>query len=344
MLARLRETVDRHIWVRQWGMGVVGNGSTSIGVLLGSQHTACRANIALLSQADNADYSIDENFQPESLQTWAKQACVINAQMRCYRESVLQGLVEDGYRIIDAGDGGENQQVLDEVKAASQELYVGECRVIADAETISDGELKKLQDKRAKTKTERQQERKADLGQRYGVDVTPELVCRDSDGWYPQLRLHYFLTIGRSHLVSRDASRAKSQIEAGENAVWKPDFNRGQLLPVVLLLESLNIGHFLIPGVMFRGSDVELQQLKVLAVQHRHIIKNYLGVSISEGLSEIAIAQKLLSKLGVKLTYVGRIGSRGNRERMYKFVPPKDGRNVIYQGWEKRYASGVHQE
>ncbi|MEH1934423.1 MAG: hypothetical protein V7L14_12015 [Nostoc sp.] len=24
MLARLRETVDRHIWVREWGMGVVG--------------------------------------------------------------------------------------------------------------------------------------------------------------------------------------------------------------------------------------------------------------------------------------------------------------------------------
>jgi hypothetical protein len=117
------------------------------------------------------------------------------------------------------------------------------------------------------------------LGERYGIDVTPGLVEKDDDGWYPQLRLHYFLTMGRSHLVSRDASRAKSQIEAGENAVWKPDFNRGQLLPVVLLLENLNIGYFLTPSVMFRGSDVELQQLKILAVQHRHIIKKYLGVS-----------------------------------------------------------------
>jgi hypothetical protein len=86
------------------------------------------------------------------LQTWGKRACVINAQMRCYRESVLQGLVEDGYRIIDVGDGGENQQVLESVKAASEELYVGECRAIADAETISDGELKKLQDKLPKQK------------------------------------------------------------------------------------------------------------------------------------------------------------------------------------------------
>jgi hypothetical protein len=343
MLARLRETVDRHIWVRKWGMGTVGNGSTSVGALLGSQHAATRANIALLSQADNADYScIDENFQPESLQTWGKRACVINAQMRVYQESVLQGLVEDGYKIIDVGDGEENQQVLDEVKAASLELYVEECRAIAHAEIISDVELKKLKDKRAKTRNQRQQERKADLGERYGVDVTPELVQRDDDSWYPQLRLHYFLTLGREHLVERDASRAKSQIEIGENAVWKPDFNRGQLLPLVLLLESLNIAHFLMPGVMFRGSDSELQQLKALAVEHRHIIKNYLGVSISEGLSEIAIAQKLLSKLGAKLTYVGRIGSRNNRERVYQFFEAQDGRDVIFAGWQNRVI-GVQQ-
>ncbi len=164
MLARLRETVDRHVWIRQWGMGTVGNGSTSVGVLLGSQQAATRANIALLSQADNADYScIDENFQPESLQTWGKRACVINAQMKCYRESVLQGLVEDGYRIIDAEDVAEeeSQQVFEEVKAASQELYGEECRAIAQAETVSDAEFKKLQDKKAKTKTERHQERKA---------------------------------------------------------------------------------------------------------------------------------------------------------------------------------------
>jgi hypothetical protein len=44
----------------------------------------------------------------------------------------------------------------------------------------------------------------------------------------------------------------------GDRAVWKPDFNRGQLLPAVLLLEELNICYFLTPGVMFRGSDVEL--------------------------------------------------------------------------------------
>jgi hypothetical protein len=44
-------------------------------------------------------------------------------------------------------------------------------------------------------------------------------------------------SVGREQLVDRNAKRAKSQIEVGDRAVWKPDFNRGQLLPAVLLEE-----------------------------------------------------------------------------------------------------------
>lgn len=325
-------------------MGFVGNGAASLGVLLASQHVATRANIALLSEADNADYScIDENFQPESLQTWGKRACVINAQMLCYRESVLKGLEKDGYTIIDVEDIEplESEQVFESVKAASLELHTSECRAVEAAEDISDSELKKLKDKRAKTTTERQQERKAVLKELYGIEVTTSLVWKDSDGWYPQLRLHYFLTLGREHLAQRDVTTANAQIDLGENAVWKPDFNRGQLLPVVLLLENLNISYFLTLGVMFRGSDPQLQQFKALAVQHRYIIRNYLGVSISNRLGAITIVQKILSKLGLKLSYVGRFGSRGHRERVYKFIEPKDERDIIFATWEKRYALGV---
>ncbi|MFS0518737.1 hypothetical protein ACEYW6_29135 [Nostoc sp. UIC 10607] len=35
-------------------------------------------------------------------------------------------------------------------------------------------------------------------------------------------------------MTNRDTKRAKAQLEAGENSVWKPDFNKGQLLPAVL--------------------------------------------------------------------------------------------------------------
>ncbi|WP_371416871.1 plasmid replication protein, CyRepA1 family [Dolichospermum sp. UHCC 0259] len=381
MLARLRETVDRHIWVREWGLEVIGNGSTSMGVLLASQHAMTRANIALLSAADNTDYSyIDENFQPESLQSWARRACVINAQMKCYRNAVLQGLADDGYTVLDASelvslaarhkqelaadgctilDDSElnsvankqmlnsvaneqvlnsvaNEQIVNEVKTAVNELQTTECEEVASAQTLTKAEFDKLQEKRSKTKSERQQERKAKLAERYGVDVTPELVGKDDAGWYPQLRLHYYLSLGREFLVVRDAKRAKAQVEKDNNAIWKPDFNRGQILPAVMLLEELNISQLFNADVEFRSSNPELQKLRLLAVEHKQVIKNYLGISISEKDSAIAICQKFLKKLGMKLSYLGRFGTRGHRERVYKFVPPQDERETIFSGWLQR--------
>ncbi|MEH2032032.1 MAG: hypothetical protein V7K67_20685 [Nostoc sp.] len=62
------------------------------------------------------------------------------------------------------------------------------------------------------------------------------------------------MTLGREFLTNRDAKRAKLQLEAGENSIWKPDFNKGQMLPAVLLLESLNLLQFLTPDVQLRGT------------------------------------------------------------------------------------------
>ena len=209
-------------------------------------------------------------------------------------------------------------------------------QAIADSDELSGAELKKLQDKRAKTKTEPHQQRKAELSRRYEVEVTPELVEKDDESWYPQLRMHYYLTLGREFLTNRDAKRAAAQLEAGENSIWKPDFNKGQLLPAVLLLESLNLLQFLTPDVQLRGTDKKMMEFKALAVQHRHVIKNYLNVSISEKLTPIAIAQKLLAKIDLKLDYVGRLGPRENRECVYRFVSPDDQRDLIFRQWFNR--------
>jgi hypothetical protein len=210
-------------------------------------------------------------------------------------------------------------------------IALDECKAVANAEDISESQLKKLQDKKAKTKIERYQERKALLRERYGVEVTSFLVCKDDEGWYPQLRLHYFLTIGREQLPQRDAATAKVQIEVGENAIWKPDFNLALLLATVLMLEDMNIRYFLTPGVMFRGSDAATLKLKEVAIllrshfvnANRHIIKNYLGISVSEGMSLMAIVQTLLDKFGLNLSYVGRLGSRWNGSGCMNSSNPK---------------------
>ncbi len=148
--------------------------------------------------------------------------------------------------------------------------------------------------------------------------------------------MHYYLTLGREFLTNRDAKRAKAQLELGENSVWKPDFNKGQMLPAVLLLENLQLLQFLTPDVQLRESDEKMVEFKALAVTHRHVIKNYLNVSISEKLTPIAIAQKLLAKIDLKLDYVARLGKRENRECVYRFVPVDDERDSIFRQWLNR--------
>jgi hypothetical protein len=59
-------------------------------------------------------------------------------------------------------------------------------------------------------------------------------------------------------------------------------------------------------------------------------------VTISEKLTPVAIAQKLLSKINLRLSYVGRLGQRGKRESVYKFVAADDGRDVIFKRWFSR--------
>lgn len=174
------------------------------------------------------------------------------------------------------------------------------------------------------------------MSRRYEVEVTPDLVEKDDDGWYPQLRLHYYLTLGRGFLTKRDSKRAKAQAEAGESCIWKPDFNKGQLISAVMLLEKLNLLQFLQADKQIRGSDEAMQVLKRVALENRYVIKNYLNVTISEKLTPVAIAQKLLGKIDLRLSYVGRLGPRGKRESVYKFVAADDERDTIFKRWFSR--------
>ncbi|WP_335092465.1 hypothetical protein [Nostoc sp.] len=61
-----------------------------------------------------------------------------------------------------------------------------------------------------------------------------------------------------------------------------------------------------------------------------------MNVTVSEKLTPVAIAQKLLAKIDLKLDYVGRLGKRENRECVYRFVAPNDERDSIFREWFNR--------
>jgi hypothetical protein len=108
--------------------------------------------------------------------------------------------------------------------------------------------------------------RKYDLHQRYGVEVTSDLVLMDDMGWYPQLRLHYFLTLGRQYLSMRDRSAADFQLKMGSGDVFVPDFNSSQLGLKIRAFDLLGITALLAQdGRELRNSDEDIQAIAAKA-------------------------------------------------------------------------------
>ena len=354
-LARLRDDVPRHLWAAERGLEKVGNGATSFKALLNSQHKLCKANIQLLMVADADDEftGLDTDFQPESLNTWAKRACLVNWGMKQYRELIIKKLLKEGYEIDpqpptqDDEGGVTATDVKAEVKETQQENYQLHCEEVAAAETPSPSEQAELERKQAKTQAERQRERKGRLVKRYGDgDITPDLVSKDDRGWYAKLRLHYYLTIGAQFLTARDKRRLLKMIKAGNGSVFKPDVNKRLRGAKTKTLEIINLEQFLDPEREFTSES--LSDWQNTLIEQRYDILTLTGISISPHKDEtpIQLAQRFLSQLlGLKLECIGKRGERGHQIRVYRGCSPNpDGRQEIFERWLERERLSVEQE
>ena len=351
VLARVRANIPRYLWAAQRGFYkcMVGNGATVKKALIASTKNKARSNIRLLQAADASlsELDLDTNFQPESLNTWARRGCYINLTMQNYRNSIVEGLIAEGHFVIappepKAENLNPTTEVEKELKQVAQTKYQAECSQVADAPIPTDSEYQKLKDKRAKTKEERWSERKGNLVKRYGSDIaiTPELVARDDEGWYAKILSHYYLTVGRPYLIERDSRQLRAIAHTNKNRLWLPDFNRSLLSTSLRLLETLIIG-LLKPGVQYRGNDPNIQLIAELALANQRELKTFLGLTIVESDPPLKIVQKLLSLLGLKLTCIGRLGSRDKRKRVYVFEPPSDGRDEIFATWLQRDKASI---
>ncbi len=337
-LSRMRESIPRHIWAAPYGIGKVGNGSTSVNSLLASEHKLVKANISLLKDADFDD--IDIEFQPANLRTWARMAARVNLGMGNYRQSLIEALKAEGHRVNQAELIEDPSAISEDLEMIRDENHQAEAEAIAEAPDLTEKEYQELTDKRAKTKAERQCERKHELEHRYAVPCTADLVIKDDDHWYPKLMLHYYLTVGQNYLKARDTQKLKSQRQKGSGSIFIPDANKTQLSMAVRSLEKLGLFKLIKllteDGIEIKGSDEILQQMATIAKSNKWEIKAVLNISITDKDSPVAIAQKLLDKIGLQLEFLRKSGSRGNQQRIYGYLDPGDGRTEVFTAWLQR--------
>ena len=347
-LGRIRANIPRHIWVAGYSFNQVGNGSTSIPSLLTSGHRLTELNIRLLQKSDleNLD-DLDTGFQAESLLCWAKMAVRVNASMLHYRDSVLALLQQDNHHLelkipkAPLKTVAENQvslaaqnQLTDAIQEAREQNYQAECQAIALSPKLSDQKYQKLKKRLVKNVQERRTLRKHELKQRYGIEITPELVVLDDQGWYQKLRLHYFLTVGRNYLADRDTKFAKNLIEQGHGSLFLPDFNGSQLGAIIGTMEILGIPVLLTdPHRELCPQDDDLLALAQIAIQNRADIKTVVGIGIAHNASPITIIRRFLDLVGYDLQVLKskKIGKK--QVRIYQIIVPSDGREAVFQQW-----------
>ena len=349
-LARVRDSVPRHLWVTPRSRGGIGNGATSHYVLYKSQEQLAWANLSVVDAL--ASFTLDElNCSNAALESWAKFGARINAAVWNYRNTVLWGLAQEGHEIIDAQPEvvpGYIAALQTTLKAIRDDRYSADwLEAVPAAPDLTEAQYEKLKAQKSKTEQELLSEHKHKLKLRYLVPVTPELVQRNDDGWYPKIQLYYYLQLGREFLKDRDKRNLEGELK--DNRAWFVTLNRSQLNPQVKLLEELGVPALFVEGKLFNKQSQTVKSVAEKAKYFRDPIKTILNLTVSEKMTPIQIAQLLLSKLGVKLAYVGHLqtytgddrfdlpdGYEGSRERCYAWVKVDDGRDEVYTQWLAR--------
>ncbi|MEY2983587.1 MAG: hypothetical protein RLZZ568_204 [Cyanobacteriota bacterium] len=352
-LGRVRANVPRYLWVASYGFNQVGNGATSIPKLLTSGHRLTELNIRLLQQSDLESLDDwDTGFQAESLLCWAKMAVRVNTAMLDYRASVLELLQQEGHHLhgrppqlpqpplVDPNHPISTvppQPLREAIEAVREQNYWADCQAIAACSPLDERQYQCLKKRLVKNSQERQQIRRYELAERYGIAVTPELVQKDDQGWYQKLRLHYFLTVGRPFLADRDSKIARLLLNQGQGSLFLPDFNGSQWGAVIGTYDIIGIPILLNnPQRELCPLDPDLVALAKLAIANRGDIKTIVGIGLAKNASPITVLRRFLDKLGFGLGLVKSKTVNKKRVRIYQITRPQDERGQIFQAWLQR--------
>ena len=358
MLARLRDPVDRYVWIAQRAINRVGNGSDNAYALLKSTDSQTKATIKALQQNGLGDLETEDGCLNLALKTWASYGAEINHDGRNLVASILGNIKADGHT-VDSICGESDKDTNLEMEAVRDENYDQYAETIENQPLIDEKTAKEIENKiKGKIKTpatepEKQQLRKYNLQKTYG-EGTADTVKKDDKQWYSQLNLHYLLTVGSAFLMSKDVANTRALEHNGKG--YAVDILKSTYWRKVRVLEEIGILD-LIPNngeklELYQGCDL-LAKFTQNVKKWRYEIKNIFGITLNSlwfggqeladsnhetshddndgtATKDIAIAKAMLKLLGAKLLPVGKKGRRGEQVQVYELV--RDYKSVSEDG------------
>jgi hypothetical protein len=343
---RVREAVPRHYWAASYGIGTIGNGSTSPKSLMACQELKFKAHTAALRESDfTTDLDIAIAFQPQSLRTWVKMANRINYGMIDYCNEITRALLGEGHTIIpgnyaivtaDDPEAGDPDQLEDLLKETKEVRYEAHCQATAEKENPDDKTYEELNKKKTHTAPELKALRKGTLSRRYSEELAtnPDLIKLDDNGELQKARLHYYLTEGREFLSDRDKQVVERMLLSGEGEIFLPDANRNLIGGKVKMMDILGLTSLMKENGERATDDHGILEVAAKIVQYKKEVKAILGVSVREKTKPFPRVQELLRRTtGLAFGAAVKTGAKGQQRRMYQPIEIPKVRQQIIITW-----------
>lgn len=367
-LSRYRKPVPRYLYISPTGINSnkVGNGADSVKALLSGEYKKNQDNINALNKM-GFEENLDGNFGNIYLTHWAIDGAIINDGFNRYRSQILEDLKAEGHEIIDLVQEEKEEYNAQAIKETKEETYDLYCEKTVLAEDIDDAKLEKLENKNTLTEEEKYQLDKAKLAQTYQIPVTKELVQKNDDGWFTEIKRH-FLIYNFDSLSRQDKNYLSSALDKGEGhrAIWD-DNKKLMASRIELLINVCKIKEVLITDGLHENHPLAVEvgnAVRKNAGNLKLFICDFRDQD-SPVTSNMFILRRLVGLIGYKLPQIKQVridkqqvrihglaapdfekieytDKKGNIKRKLKLddqgkaIPISDGREDVFRAWKEK--------
>jgi Domain of unknown function (DUF3854) len=314
-LDRLREPVDRHIWVSSRGLSRVGTGDTIPYYLIRNEKLQANTTATILMRAGL------EMPKPEDnrlfLEAYANLGAITNLNAKKYRETIIEGIKKEGHTVIDCFEKDEQKEdcksLKKEIQQNRDEFSNAFAESVSTRQSVDDITLETLKAKQELTQEEYEIICKGTIERKYpGLGATPELIKKDTKSYYGKIFTEYAVRNRETTFQVNEANKIENLLE---NSLL-PDINKRNRVILVEYLRKAKL-----PEVL---NAKELHESLPLAVEIgnyvRANIKMLKKYGIALGLKELTnmdIIRDMLKRTGYRLAQIGQRRINDKREKIY---------------------------
>ncbi len=290
----------------------------------------------------------DGTWNNPHLDLYCNQTARRNFALNQYAVQLREELLEEGHHLTDQVEDSTTN-AGEAVRQGKDEIRRNDAALTANAKDITPDQAKEILRKPSKTDEESYQASKSLLREELpGLELTPDFlykaVHKDNRRWLNQAKLYW-------HVFNLDALKDKDEREwrrklkqFSEGVVFLPDV-RTDTPKVEAILKSGILDWIKLNDLQTEYSNESEggKEFVKTCYKNRKLIKTGLGISVKYDAEPIKLANRILDRIGLALTYSSSKGAKESRVRYYKLnqelATDSDREavwNALNQRWQER--------